>query len=147
MRLIKLAFVVILAQALQDQEIRGPAGQEQLGDDFIGAAQVDQLDLREVQQRSQTVGICQGCLDPGAHRGPRGAGDEVPIGGCDSLPQNVSHPDRPDHRDFGSCAGMMICTWAPGNEGRWSLSGMSSSHGGTIDSRAVPLRMEIFPSH
>ena len=39
----------------------------------------------------------------------------------------------------------MICTWAPGKKGRWSASGTSSSHGGTIARRAVPLRMEILP--
>ena len=41
---------------------------------------------------------------------------------------------------------MVICTWAPGKKGRWSVSGRSSSQAGTIDSRAVPLRIEILPS-
>ena len=42
---------------------------------------------------------------------------------------------------------MVICTWAPGKNGRCSLKGTSSSHAGTIASRAVPLRIEILPSH
>ena len=58
-------FVVILPQALQDHEIRGPRRQQELGDDLIRAAQVNQLDLGEAQQGGEAVGVRQGRLDPG----------------------------------------------------------------------------------
>ena len=44
------------------------------------------------------------------------------------------------------CSGMMMSTWAPGNAGRPSCNGTSSSHFGTIAMRAVPLRIAILPS-
>jgi hypothetical protein len=38
-------FVVIFTQTLEYHEVRGAHGQEELGHDFVGTAQVDQLDV------------------------------------------------------------------------------------------------------
>ena len=124
-----------------------PAGQEQLGHDLVGAAEIEQLDAGEVEQRGEAVGARHGLLDTVPDGGAGGAGDEVPVGRGDRLAQQVADVDGLDHRASASWAGMMICTWAPGKNGRCSPSGMSSSHGGTIASRAVPLRIEILPFH
>jgi hypothetical protein len=42
-------FALILAEPPQHNEIGVPARQKQLGDDLVGAAQVDQLDLGKIQ--------------------------------------------------------------------------------------------------
>src|SRR6266540_2312260 len=48
------------------------------------------------------------------------------------------HVDVLYHRLVDPCSGMMMSTWAPGNAGRPSFKGTSSSHLGTIAMRAVP---------
>ena len=141
--------VLILAQAVQHHEPAAAlaVGQQQLGHDLVGAAEVEQLDVGEVEQGGEAVGAGQGLLDAVPDGGAGGAGDEVAVGRGDGLAQQVADADGLDHRASASCAGMMICTWAPGKNGRCSPSGTSSSHGGTIASRAVPLRIEILPFH
>ena len=47
--------VVILPEALQDYEVRGADGQEQLSDHFIGTAQVHLLDIREIEQGGEAL--------------------------------------------------------------------------------------------
>src|SRR6185503_1509192 len=141
--------VLILAQPPEDDvaATRLPAGQEQLGDDLVGAAEIEQLDAGEIEQGGEAAGVRHGLLDSVPDGGAGGAGDEVPVGRGDDLAQQVADVDGLDHRASASWAGMMICTWAPGKNGRCSPNGMSSSHGGTIASRAVPLRIEILPFH
>ena len=52
-------------------------------------------------------------------RGAGGPGDEMAIGRGRRLTQQMTDPDGLDHRLSGSCvAGMVICTWAPGKNGR-----------------------------
>src|SRR5438034_8976490 len=55
------------------------------------------------------------------------------------------HVDVLYHGFVDPCSGMMMSTWAPGNAGRPSFKGTSSSHLGTIAMRAVPLRIAILP--
>ena len=57
-------------------------------------------------------------LDPVADRRAGGPGDEVAVGRRRRLTQQVTDPDRLDHRLSASWAGMVICTWAPGKNGR-----------------------------
>src|SRR5215210_4536974 len=49
-------FVMILAQTLKHNEVRGTHGEEQLCHDLIGAAQVDQLDVGKIEERGEAVG-------------------------------------------------------------------------------------------
>jgi hypothetical protein len=107
-------FVVIFTQALQHYEVRGTYGEQKLCNHLIGAAQINQLDVRKVEQGSQAVRVGECCLDPGSHCGSGGPSHQVAVGCRNGLAQQESDPNRLDHRLFASWAGMMICTWAPG---------------------------------
>ena len=63
--------VLVLAQAAEHDERgrRAASRQQQLGDDLVGAAEVEQLDVGEVEQGGEAVGAGQGGLD--AVAGPR----------------------------------------------------------------------------
>ena len=54
--------VLVVAQAAEHDEprpLRG-LGQQQLGDDLLGAGEVEQLDVGEVQQGGEAVGTGEG---------------------------------------------------------------------------------------
>ena len=106
--------MMVLTETLQDDETRGACGQQQLGHDFVRAAQVNQLDIGKVQQRGSAIGAGESGLDSGANRRACGPGNQVAVRRGNGLAQEESDPDRLDHRVFASCDGMMICTWAPG---------------------------------
>jgi hypothetical protein len=103
-------FVMIFTQALKHHKVRRAHRQEELGDHLVGAAQVDQLDVRKIQEGGQTVRISERCLDPRSYCGSGRAGHQVAVGCRNGLAEQESHPDRLDHRLFASWAGMMICT-------------------------------------
>src|SRR5437016_7813103 len=84
-------------------------------------------------------------LPPLARPPARRSCDEVRVDARDRLLEHRVHVDVLYHRSADPCSGMMMSTWAPGKGGRPSFKGTSSSHGGTIAMRAVPLRIAILP--
>ena len=103
-------FVMIFTQALEHHEVCGTYGEEELRDDFIGAAQVHQLDVGKIQQGGETIGVGERCLDPGSYCGSSRPSHQVAVRRRNGLAQQESDPNRLDHRLFASWAGMMICT-------------------------------------
>src|SRR3989454_6698771 len=85
-------------------------------------------------------------LDALAHDAARRTGDQVRIDARHRFLEHRVHVDVLYHGFVDPCSGMMMSTWAPGNAGRPSFKGTSSSHLGTIAMRAVPLRIAILPS-
>ena len=141
--------VLVVAESLKHHHAAASVavGQEELGHHFVCATEIEELDVGEVEQGRCAIGLGERRLDAVANRGAGRPSDEVAVRGRGGLTQEGADPDSLDHRDSVSGAGMVICTWAPGKNGRCSLNGTSSSHTGTIASRAVPLRIEILPSH
>src|SRR5216683_133433 len=131
----------------REHQHRGPVPQ-QLRHDLVGARVVDAAHPREVDPgHRQGVGDAgQGALDVRAHEAARGPRDEVCEHARARFLERRVHVDLLDHRWLDPCSGIMMSTWAPGNAGRPSFKGTSSSHGGTMAMRAVPLRMAILPS-
>ena len=64
-------------------------GQEELGHHLVGATEVEQLDLGEVEQGGGAVRPGERRLDAVANRGARWPGDQIAIGRCDGLTQEV----------------------------------------------------------
>src|SRR2546426_1959634 len=83
---------------------------------------------------------------PAAVAFARRTGDQVRIDARHRFLEHRVHVDVLYHGFVDPCSGMMISTWAPGNAGRPSFKGTSSSHLGTIAMRAVPLRIAILLS-
>src|SRR5262249_38361407 len=92
------------------------------------------------------AGVAEHREDAMANGGAGGTRDEVAIRRRYRLAEHDVEPDDRAHRGA-SLPGITIVTCEPGNHGRVSIRGSSSSHAGTMATRAVPLRTEIFPSH
>lgn len=92
--------VLVFPQSLEHDARKRPAGigQEQLGDNLIGTAQVQQLDPGEVEECGEAIGGGERGFDPGAYGGTSRAGDQIAVGCGDSLTEEVSHPNRFDHQ-------------------------------------------------
>ena len=121
--------------------------EQQLRHHLVGAGEVEQPHVLEVDHReARLVPLRDDVLDLGADRGARRAGDEVRVQVAHGATQDVGKVDMRNHRAW-TRSGIVIWTCAPGNGDSFSSSGTSSSHGGTIAMRAVPLRMDSLPSH
>ncbi len=119
---------------------------QQLGDDLVGAGIVNAANAREIHPGHGGSGASDCPFDFLANRAPRRSGHQIGEKAGHGLLQDGVHVDMLNHfRD--PCSGMISSTCEPGNAGSPSLSGTSSSQEGTMLIRAVPLRMEIFPSH
>ncbi len=71
---------LLFAEAHQDKVGLPGRVEQQLGDDLVGAAQVNQPDVRKIEQRNpRLVGVCQCRLNTAAHRPPGGARDQVAV--------------------------------------------------------------------
>src|SRR3954463_4607831 len=106
--------VLIFPEALQHEETDVSSRQQQLGHDFIGAAQVHQLDLGKIQQRGEAAAPGQGLLYSSPDGRTGGPGNQIAVGSGNRLAQQVPDPDGLDHKLSACWAGMMICTWDPG---------------------------------
>src|SRR4051794_20948751 len=105
---------LIFTEALQHEETDVSSGQQQLGHDLIGAAQVHQLNLGKIQQCGEAPAPGQGLLDSGSDGSTSGSGNQIAVGSGDGLAQQVPDSDGLDHERSACWAGMMICTWEPG---------------------------------
>ena len=128
------------------EEQHAEALAQQLRHDLVRARVVDAADAGEVDARDAGFSHDR-LLDALAHRTARGTRDQVGVGAGYGSPQHGMNVDVLDHAFLVPCSGMMIRTCAPGKAASPSASGTSSSHDGVMLIRAVPLRIEIFPSH
>src|SRR5690606_20765536 len=122
---------------------------QQLGDDLVGAREVEDGHLREVDQRERAnARALEARLDGHADRAAGGPGDQMGVQRRDGALEHLADVDgQRVQRQIAhaSRAGSTIEIWAPGKGARWSTRGGVSSHGGTWAMRAVPLRTEIAP--
>src|SRR5688572_31356983 len=109
---------------------------EQLGDDLVGAGVVDASNASEIHPRDRHVVPRDCALDPLPHHTARRACDEIRVDARHGLLEHRVHVDVLYHCVVDPCSGMMMSTWAPGNGGKPSFKGTSSSHLGTIAMRA-----------
>ncbi len=135
---------VSVVDAAQQQDHAGVA--QQLGDDLVGAGVIDATHVGEVDHGHPRLDAGDGPLDLLAHGAPRRSRDQVAVDTRHLALQHLMDVDALYHGVADPCSGMMINTWAPGNGGRPSRIGTSSSHFGKMAMRAVPLRIEILPS-
>src|SRR6185369_1668319 len=130
---------VILAQPAQYDDDIISLFEQQLRDDFIGAAEIHQPHRRKVEESGAALESGDSLPDTGAHRTSGGPGNEIGIGSVDRFPQHAVHPDGMHHVvGAPSFAGITIWSCAPGNDGSDSVIRTSSSQGGTMAIRAVP---------
>src|SRR5438132_8730980 len=115
---------------------------EQFRDDLVGAGEIQQLHVREVDDRQRPL------TDPvelllylASHRRAGRARDEIGIQLAHALAQHRADVDVVAHPMY---SGIIICTCAPGKYGRpWTIRSESSESQlpfGGIMIRAVPLR-------
>src|SRR5205085_9554026 len=131
---------------LAARSVRADVLQQQLRDNLVGAREVEQSDVGEVDDGERAIADPVELLfDLRSNGGAGGSCYEVRIELADALPQHRAHIDVIDHA---TRSGIVICTCAPGKYGRFSRSGSSSSQSplGSTAMRAVPLRMESLPS-
>jgi hypothetical protein len=117
---------------------------DQFGDDFVGAGEIDQADPGEVEQGLGAIVLAEGGHQPVTDGRPGGTRDQVAICVAGGLAEDgIQRNDPVCH--VASLPGTSSVTWAPGNQASPVVIGGASSHGGTIATRAVPLRIAILP--
>src|SRR6266550_1745202 len=141
-----------LADAAEDEIHLAPRGidadvlEQQLRHDLVGAGEIEQTDVREVDDGERAVAdAVELLLDLAANGCSGGTRDEIRVELTDAFAKHRADVDMIDHA---TRSGIVICTCAPGKYERSSTSGSSSSQSpfGRTAIRAVPLRIESFPS-